>query len=173
MTVGEIDVSGILEGAEPPKTIGLELEVIRIVGCTPRHFVILSEKAFGAWFHWIGRSVKCLKPDDCERCQRSKSKWRGYVHAFEFLAAGKKSVIIELTLPALAMIEMQLAMQPLRGCQVKLAKTRGGKHGRYLVEVLSRRVDGATLPPAANPKETMEWLWKINEGWDRPNTEKK
>lgn len=171
MTPESIDVSGICEGATPPKTVGLDLEVVRIVNTSPRQFVFLSEKAWGAWFHWIGRSVPCSRPAECERCTRSKAKWRGYIHAFEFLAAGKKSVIIELTLPALALIEMQLALQPLRGTQVKLAKTKGGKHGRFLVEVLGRRVDPATLPPAANPQTTLEWLWKINEGWDRPKPE--
>jgi len=171
MDAGNIDVTGIVEGAPPPKTVGLELEVIRIVGCSPRHFVLLSEKAFGAWFHWIGRSVRCARPDECERCKRSKPKWRGYIHAFELLPTAKKNVILELTLPAIALIEMQLAMQPLRGAQVKLAKTKGGKHGRFVVEVLPRRVDSKTLPDAAAPLVTLEWLWKINEAWDGPKPE--
>lgn len=168
MDAGQIDVSGIVEGASPPKTVGLELEVIRIVTSTPRHFILLSEKAFGAWFHWIGRSVRCGQPGECERCKKSRAKWRAYIHAFELLATAKKSVILELTLPAVSLIEAQLAMQPLRGTQVKLAKTKGGKHGRFVVEVLPRRVTSQTLPEGATVMLTLDKLWQINEAWDGP-----
>lgn len=169
MDAGEIDVSGIVEGAKPPETVGLEYEVTRIVSSTARHFVVLSEKGFGAWFHWIGRSVPCMKPDACERCKKSLPKWRCYVHALELVNTTKKTVIIELTLPAMALIEIQLAGQPFRGTQVKISKTKGGKHGRFLVEVLPRRVGGQTLPDAHNPADTLAKLWSINERWDGPS----
>lgn len=171
MNAGNYDVSSILEGSPPPQTVGLELEVVRITGCSPRHFVLLSEKAWGAWFHWVGRSVKCAQPSPCERCKRSKPKWRGYVHAFELMPTAKKNVIIELTLSALALLDMQLAMQPMRGTQCKIGKTKGGKHGRFVLEVLGRRVDVATLPEASKPEETLTWLWEKNETWDGPKQE--
>lgn len=171
MDATSINVSGIVEGADPPKTIGLEYEVTRIVSSTPRHFVILSQKAFGAWFHWVGRSITCLKPEPCARCEVSESKWRCYVHAFEAVSTQKKSVIIELTLPAIALIEIQLASQPLRGTQVKLSKTKGGKHGRFVVEVLPRRITDSTLPDPHDVARTLCKLWSINEKWSVPNTE--
>lgn len=171
MQTGNFDVSGIVEGAQPPKTVGLELEVVRIVTCTPRHFVMLSEKAFGAWFHWVGRSVTCAQPNECARCKKTQAKWRGYVHALELLPSAKKSVIVELTLTALALIDIQLATQPLRGSQVKIWKTKGGKHGRFQVEVLPRRITVNTLPDAAQPFETLNKLWTINEIWDGPKSE--
>jgi hypothetical protein len=169
MDATNIDVSGIVEGAPPPKTVGLEYEVTRIISSTPRQFVVLADKAFGAWFHWKGRSVRCAKPEPCERCLASEAKWRCYVHAIELLGALTKSVIIELTLPAIALVEIQLSNQPLRGTQVKLSKTKGGKHGRFVVEVLPKRISTATLPVAHDVATTMNKLWEINERWDGPS----
>ena len=172
MDATDIDVSGIVDGAAPPKTVGLQYEVTRIVSCTPRHFVVLAEKGFGAWFHWKGRSVKCLKPEPCERCGESDPKWRCYMHSLELIGALTKSVIIELTLPAVALIEIQLNNQPLRGSQVRLSKTKGGKHGRFVVEVLPKRISGTTLPMAHDVAMTMNKLWEINERWDCPDAKK-
>ena len=165
MAEGNWDLSGRIEGAKPPTIIGLELEVIRIVESTPRHFLFLSEKAWGGYFHWFGRSLKCDYPSECKRCTTSRKKWRGYIHAIEFLSTAKKEVIIELTQVALVMIDLQLATQPMRGAQFKIAKTKGGKHGRFVIESLPKRISGSTLPDAKNIGSTVESLWKINEAW--------
>jgi len=173
MDATDIDVSGIVNGAPPPKTVGLDYEVTRIVSSTPRHFVVLADKAFGAWFHWKGRSVKCLKPEPCEKCKASDPKWRCYLHALELIGALTKSVIIELTLPAIALIEIQLANQPLRGSQCRISKTKGGKHGRFVVEVLPKRISPTTLPLAHDVATTLNKLWEINERGDGPSAVEK
>jgi len=87
------------------------------------------------------------------------------------IGALTKSVIIELTLPAIALVEIQLSHQPLRGAQLRLSKTKGGKHGRFVVEVLPKRISSPTLPAAHDVALTMNKLWEINERWDGPIAE--
>ena len=67
MDVSNYDVSSLVCGAPPPKVVGMEYEVIRITKSVFRTFVILSEKGFGAWYHYMGRSLVCAKPLPCER----------------------------------------------------------------------------------------------------------
>jgi len=163
MDVSTYDVSGLVYGAAPPKTIGMEYEVIRITKPSFRQFVILSEKCFAAWFHYQGRSLICSKPLPCERCIRSQAKWRAYLNALEIEGALRKNVIIEITHSALALLDVAIAGQPLRGSMVKIKKTDGGKHGRFVIEAMANRVASATLPDAHDCSKTLAELWKINE----------
>jgi hypothetical protein len=163
MDVSNYDVSDLIFGAPPPKTIGMEYEVIRITKPSFRQFVILSEKGFGAWYHYMGRSLTCAKPLPCERCVRSQAKWRAYIHAIEIEGALRKSVILEITHSAVALLNVAIAGQPLRGSMVKIKKTDGGKHGRFVIEAMSNRFASAQLPDAHDCSKTLRQLWKINE----------
>jgi len=169
MDQSDYSLEGRVDGALPPTTVGLSMEVVRITSTQNRHFVMLSEKPFGAWFHWFGRSVPCTNMDDCERCKSNQKKWRGYIHALELLGPKSKEVIIELTHTAIVMIDVQLCTQPLRGSQIKFCKTKGGKHGRFVIEILPRRIGGTTLPDPKSPESYLRRLWKINEDRDVPD----
>ena len=90
MDVSNYDVSDMIFGASPPKTIGMEYEVIRITKPTFRQFVILSEKGFGAWYHYMGRSLTCAKPLPCERaCARKRNGERTYMQSRSKALCGK------------------------------------------------------------------------------------
>ena len=167
----DYDLTGRIEGAAPPKTVGLALEVVRITTSIPRQFIMLNDKPWGAWWHWFGRSLRCNFPEECQRCARNIKKYRVYYHAIELLPTFKKEVLIELTHMAACMIDIQLATQPLRGSQFKIAKTKGGKHGRFVIEVLPKRISDTTLMPGKSPAKTMSELWDMNESWNGSKAE--
>lgn len=71
--------------------------------------------------------------------------------------------MIELTHSATVMIDVALCGQSPRGACVNLRKTKGGKHGRFVVEMLARRVDPATLPNEKDPMVILTKLWEWNQ----------
>lgn len=154
-----------IRGAAPPKKIGLELEVVRVVSTEIRLYVLLSPAPWGSFFHWSGGSVPCTgDPEECDRCKRLvPRKWRGYIHALEQHGTSTREVILELTHSALASLDLSLAMRDYRGSMVQLRKTKGGAKGRFLVDVLDRRVTDQTLPPERDPAPILKKLWELNE----------
>jgi len=164
MAKNHYSLNGSIKGAAPPDRPGLETEVIRIVSQNPRTFYLLSEKPWGAYWHWSGRSLKCTHDDDCERCKNLvPRKWRGYIHAIEMIGTGKQDVIVELTQKAICLLDVQLCMQPYRGAVCTMKKTPGGAKGRFIIEVLPRRIDALTLPDEVDPSIMMNKLWELNE----------
>jgi hypothetical protein len=75
----------------------------------------------------------------------------------------RKNVIIEITHTALALLDVAIAGQPMRGSLVKIKKSDGGKHGRFIVEAMANRLPHSTLPDAHDCSKTLKQLWKINE----------
>ena len=154
-----------IRGTAPPKKIGLELEVVRIVSTEIRLYVLLSSAPWGSYFHWGGASMTCTgDTETCDRCKRVvPRKWRGYLHALEQHGTSTREVILELTHSALATLDLSLAMRDYRGSMVQLRKTKGGAKGRFIIEVLERRVTDQTLPPERDPTPVLQKLWALNE----------
>lgn len=154
-----------IRGAAPPKKQGLELEVVRIVSTEVRLYVLLSSAPWGSYFHWGGGSLPCTgDPEECERCKRVvPRKWRGYLHAMEMHGTSSREVILELTHAALATLDLSLAMRDYRGSMIQLRKTKGGAKGRFLIDVLERRVTDQTLPNERDPAPVLRKLWELNE----------
>jgi hypothetical protein len=159
----DYSLEGRISGSLPPKRPGLDIEVIRITSSTARQFVILSDQPWGAYIHWVGKSVRCREPEPCEFCKKGRNKWRGYIHAIELLGASNREVVIEITHVACVMIDIQLCGQPLRGSQLRMAKTKGGKHGRFVLDLVPRRIDEKTLIAPKPPEILLGKLWEINE----------
>lgn len=154
-----------IRGTAPPKKIGLEIEVVRIVSTEMRIYVLLSSAPWGSFFHWAGASLPCTGDEEsCERCKRLvPRKWRGYIHALEQHGTSTREVILELTHVALASLDVSLAMRDYRGSIVQLRKTKGGAKGRFLIDVMERRVTDQTLPAERDPAPVLKKLWELNE----------
>jgi hypothetical protein len=161
----DYSLEGRIRGKSPPKHPGIELEVIRITSTENRLFYLLGDMPWGADFHWrSNRSLPCAGEETCKYCLECVAKkWRAYVHALEQAGTNSRPVIIELTHTAIVMLDVLLVGQPHRGAVVQMRKTKGGKHGRFLIDVLPRRVDPVTLPVAVDPETRLRKLWELNE----------
>jgi len=166
-------LTGRYRGAKLPEVPGIEVEVIRITSTENRIFCLCSTMPWVSWWHWGGKSLRCTDNLECDRCKTGiPRKIRGYIHAIEFLGTAKREVIIELTHTAMVMIDVALCGQPHRGCMVLMKKTKGGKHGRFVIDVKTQRIDAATLPDERDPEPLMLKLWAFNERRDGPGVGK-
>lgn len=148
-------------GAAPLKGVA-KSTVHRVTTAETQQFVILSKSVFGQMIHWAGnRSHECTKESKkCNGCERGwPEKWLGYLHVINVHA--EHECFLELTLTACNLLDKQVAPgENFRGVQVRIRKTKGGAKGRYLVEVMPRRVDDVTLPQEKDPVETLRFLWR-------------
>lgn len=146
--------------ARPEKRTG-SLEVRRVTTSELQQFVFLSKAFFGQYIHWYGnRSHECTKDfKECNGCQRGwPYKFLGYVHVIGMPNATE--MFLELTLTACELIDKQLPEgENLRGQRINIRKTKGGPKGRYIVDVLERRIDPDTLAAEKDPLETLRFLW--------------
>lgn len=158
-----------IRGAAPPPSLGPAIEVTRILGTVPRMFTIISASPWGAFFHFYGgRSRECYGQDDpthCDRCAKAWPRnWRAYVHVVEHQGQTSSTAILELTQVALQAIFDQVGNKPtLRGVLIRAAKTKGGKHGRFVIEVLPRAAIQTSDIREIEPEPIVRKLWKINE----------
>jgi len=160
----DFSLQGRIRGTAPPKSPGLQVEVIRITGTEFRTFYLLSNQPWCAYFHWVGHSVRCLQTEECDRCRRNTpKKWRAYIHALEHDGTITREVILEVTQLCIASLLALNGESKLRGTIVKLKKSKGGAKGRYLVDVLPRRVSSETLPTERDPEPILQRLWAYNE----------
>jgi len=146
-------------GDAPPAT-SKRAQVHRVTTSEAQQFIILSAAFFGQYVHWHGgRTHKCtLGKSRCDGCEKAwNQKWLGYLDVLEM---DKTRKFLELTRTACNMLcDLAPPDKTLRGLQVRIRKTKGGRHGRYLLELLERRVDGEQLPQEADPLPTLEFLW--------------
>lgn len=158
-------MAGRIIGAPAPKP-GPRTEVLRVTTPAWQHFVLVSSAPFGKRIHWYGgRSHECTqKSDDTEaRCHGCKeewpSKWKGYIDVIQY--PGNKRGFLELTASAWELLEHQLGDDwSMRGRLVKICKTKGGRYGRYQIEVLERKHPPEDLPQEADPCKILEFLWR-------------
>jgi hypothetical protein len=164
MGTGNYQLTGRYRGVAPPETVGLDCEVVRITSTENRLFYLLSEAPWNCNFHWVGVSVQHQQEGECKYCTRvAPLKFRSYIHALEQCGTLQKSVMVELTHAALVLIDVQLCGQAHRGSIVNLRKSKGGAHGRFVIEMKERRIDPKTLPDEKDPQPVLEKLWALNE----------
>jgi len=147
-------------GATPPGR-SRHTKVVRVQTAENQQFCIVSRSIFGQYVHWYGnRTHQCTREKSkCNGCERAwPSKWLGYLHV---IPLGCPDAFLELTAAACDdLVEQAPEDKPLCGLQVRIRKTKGGKKGRYIIEILERRVDPATLPQERDPLDTLLFLWK-------------
>ena len=159
------------KGAQPPQ-IAQKIVVHRVTTCESQLFIVLSNVPYGQWIHWFGnRSHEC-KADyaDCKGCHDSwPRKFKAYLHCLE--GTQRTPCFLELTLHAVKAIELQMDKRPdWRGSIMSVRKSKGGKQGRYIIDVKERTIDPQDLPQAADPLETLRFLWRCNKGKNCPTT---
>jgi hypothetical protein len=155
-----MDARNLVCGASPPAP-RKKMDVIRITTVEPQQLIICSPTAYGKFVHWYGRrSHECLEsPTTCRGCiEQWPVKWQGYLHVM------RPGVVwqgfLEFTATAWELIVSQLPPgEDLRGVVIRVARTKGGAKGRYLIELLERRMDPDTLPKPADPLQTLRFLW--------------
>jgi len=150
-----------IKGAQPPRP-GPRTEVIRVTGTELQTFTLLSVAILGKEIHWYGgRSHECTKLQrPCEGCKSAwPVKWKGYVHVIPWRDP-KHLAFLELTANAVNRLEMCAPEETSwRGCIVQIAKTKGKAKGRYVIQVLPRKVPDAELPLEEDPYPTLQFLW--------------
>jgi hypothetical protein len=156
-------------GAPPPAPAARK-DVIRITSAEATQFICLSASFYGQWTHWAGgRTQECTKDRnrDCDGCRRGfPSKWKGYLHVSN---GSQWDGFLELTPTAAILLNEQTPTDKnLRGMVFRIRRTKGGAKGRYIVEVLERRVDETELVDAKDPYETLRFLWSCKRPSGQP-----
>lgn len=151
----------LVRGAAPPAPKSL-LEIKRIKSSEPTTYACLSKSIFGQFVHFHGgRSNECFadKKKVCDGCTRGHPiKWLGYLHVQQ--AGMDSTCFIEITNIAWHLLEAQAPKGiSLRGMMFRIRKTKGGAKGRFIIEVLERRLDEVMLPDEKDPYPVLKFLW--------------
>ena len=152
--------------AIPPKRSNIIVH--RVTTCETQQFTFVSPTLVGQQIHFAGRSSECLAPGTCPGCSAGHPKsWKAYLHAID--QATKTEIILELTAQACYQIHAQTGKQPdgapvnWAGLQVRIRKTKGGPKGRYLIEVLERKIDWPNLPVEKDVIAILRPLWNARK----------
>lgn len=152
-------MSNEVNGPAPP-VHQAKLEIVRVDWIEQRQFVCVSPVPWTKNVHWVGgRSEECKQPNDCKRCNEGeRQKWHMYIQCMD--ATGKHGCFLEVTATAYHMFALQLHKdKDWRGLMFRIGKTKGGKKGRFRIEVLERRVDPRDLPQSFDPIGILRFLW--------------
>jgi hypothetical protein len=155
-----------LVAGEAPPAAKQKMDVIRILTQEPQTLIVVSKSIWGQTIHWFGkRSHECRKDrGNCEGCKDNwPDKWKGYLHVT--IPTGRWQGFLEITATAWALIEAQVKRgEDLRGIIIRVGRTKGGAKGRYLIEVLERRIPAVDLPEERDPLATLRMLWRAKKG---------
>lgn len=158
-------MSSTFRGAAPPAP-QRRMIVHRVTTSETEEFCCVSVAPFGQWIHWFGRrSHECTQDRArCKGCQDNwPVKWKGYLHVLT--DCGKTHAFLEITSTCFHLLEAQLPDKTnWRGIRFRLRRTKGGAKGRYLVEVLERRIPDEELPQEQDPLGTLRMLWRAKKG---------
>jgi len=158
-------MSEFVRGAAPPAPTK-RMEVFRVTTAETSQFTCCSTAIFGQWVHWFGRRSHECRQDrgECEGCRGNwPVKWKGYLHVTDPL--GRSEGFLEVTATCWQLVVSQLAPgQTLRGLRFRLARTKGGARGRYLVTILENAASEETLPEERDPLQTLRYLWNAKKG---------
>lgn len=150
-----------IAGAPPPRKKP-RLAVIRVKSPEGKNFTLISECVFGQLIHYAGgRSHECSADSKkCNGCERGwPQSWKGYIHAQDW-SNEMEECFVEITANAVEQLFKQLPPRTsLRGFMCSIKKTKGGAKGRYIINVLERRVAPEQLPQAKDPLEVLRFLW--------------
>ncbi len=127
-------------GASPPQSTKRS-KIHRVTTSEAQQFVILSTAIFGQYVHWFGsRTHECTyDKSKCNGCERVwPRKFLGYIDVIDL---HNERCFLEVTLTAAnMMIAAATPDEPFRGMQLRIRKTKGGRHGRYILEFLHRDI---------------------------------
>lgn len=158
-------MSDLVTGVAPPAP-KQRMDVIRIVSAEPHQLIVVSKAIFGQPVHWFGkRSHECkTERGNCEGCKDNwPQKWQGYLHVMT--PQHNWQGFLEITATAWQLILSQMPSgQNLRGIIIRVGRTKGGSKGRYLIEVLERRIPDDDLPQERDPLTTLRMLWRSKKG---------
>lgn len=153
-------MSDRVRGALPPAPRSRG-HILRVLTAETLQFVCISRTVFGQLTHWNGHRTSECKADKarCDGCQAGlPGKWKGYLHVQTDIHGG--DVWLEITPTCWHTIVSQLKEgETMRGMIFRVRRTKGGAKGRYICEVLQRRVDDATLPQEKDPLALLHYLW--------------
>lgn len=158
--------AGIVTGIAPPKAGPLH-QVIQLEGGAVIEGVICSPAVWGVVVHWDqyaggkGRSQRCTKDklDRCDGCdKRLPSRWKGYIHFFDFVVM--KEAFLEITPAAFDLLEKECPCnETLRGKRIRAKRTGRAANSRMRIELGLFNGDPATLPAPRDPEPILETLW--------------
>jgi hypothetical protein len=155
----------LVVGVAPPAP-KQKMDVIRIVSHEAQQLIVVSKAVFGQPVHWFGRrSHECTADrGNCRGCNDSwPQKWQGYLHVMT--PTHNWQGFLEFTATAWGLILSQIrAGEDLRGLIMRVGRTKGGAKGRYLIEVLERRIPESDLPQERDPLTTLRMLWRAKKG---------
>src|SRR5205814_5942315 len=142
----------LVRGTKPPPK-KQRMEVVRIKTQEPEMLVIVSKCIWGQPVHWFGRrSHECTQDRGrCKGCEENwPCKWQGYLHVTNHTLSWNG--FLELTALAWGILLSQVRVgENLRGSIIKVSRTKGGPRGRYMIEVLERRIADDALPEERDP----------------------
>jgi len=159
-------MSNEVNGPLPPAHRA-RVQIVRVDWTEPREFTCISEVPWTKFVHYIGgRSEECLHPHDCAACNIPvNKKWQMWLQVLNH--TGKEMCYLEMTETAYDLMKFQLHHgKNWRGLRFRVCKTKGGKKGRFRIEVLERRIESRDLPPSVAPIGILKFLW--NAGRNRP-----
>lgn len=152
-------MSDLERGPAPPAPIKRGL-LLRVLTAEATIFVCLSRSRWSEFVHWWGgRSHECKGDKSrCMGCQKGwPVKWKGYFHVAVHGAI--EDTFLELTPSAFHALEAQAPKgENFRGLQFKIRRTKGGAKGRYICEVLDRRIPDEELPQEKDPRPLLKFL---------------
>jgi len=156
-------MSSHIKGSVPHRP-GPRVPVVRVTSTEKQRFTILSAAVFGQRIHWhSNRSHECTQDwkKSCVGCDRGwAQKWKGYLDCILWHVTTGERCFLEITPRAFELIvSLAEKEKSLRGLVITVAKTKGGAKGRYLIEVLQRRIDEKDLPQEADPLPILRKLW--------------
>jgi len=149
----------------PPLGKMVGMKVIRVTEREPCNFICVSKAAFGQPIHWYGnRSHECTSErGHCENCQKNwPRKWKAYLHVMGH--ESKFQAFLEITETCFdQIVALMPDRQSFRGSIIRLGRTKGGKKGRYTIDVLDRVIPDGNLPNEIDPLPTLRYLWNAGK----------
>ncbi len=137
------------------------LKLVRVLKGPAQTYTILSTCLSGVWTHWDGqRSLPCYKARaKCTGCTRALPKrWKGYLCCW--VVPQRAKFILEITPRAANQL---LAAMPegriMRGFLIRVERTKGGRNGRLIVNLVGEDPNISALPAADDPFQTLNFLW--------------
>lgn len=155
----------LVRGAPPPPR-KIRYEVMRITSVEPLTLICLSRAIWGQPVHWFGRRThECVaQRARCQGCEENwPAKWQGYLHVTR--GGGDWQGFLEITATAWEILLSQAHQgKDLRGMMFRMGRTKGGAKGRYVIQVLERRLEEETLLKELDPYPTLQMLWRAKKG---------